>query len=171
MQRYYYAGGRRVELEADDDLVAVDRTRATAAGVDIDPDGPAAATRQTGEVVLAHRSALDEKRLAGLRGAGALGPVFRRDRAVVVPMPEVRVEFDDSEQRRAVKAALATSPHGVEIAEDSKDRMVLRLSSGSGDEALTVANYLYERAHPAASSVRFVQFVPKPGPGRPPSRS
>jgi hypothetical protein len=173
VRRYYYAGGRRVELEADDDLVAVDRTLATAAGVDIDDQAAAGAGRPSGEVVLARRSSFDEKRLASLRGAGALQPVFRRDRAVVVALPEVRVEFDDPEQRRAVKDALSRSPHGVVIAEDTTDRLVLHISSGSGDEALAVANYLYERAHPAAASVRFVQFVPRPGPGagRSPSHS
>ena len=48
------------------------------------------------------------------------------------------------------------------IAEQTNDRVVVRPTSGNGDDAMRMANDIYEGAHPAASSVRFVQFVPKP---------
>jgi hypothetical protein len=160
---YYYAAGRKVELEQDEEHVAVDQKAAEAAGLGAAvKSASAGAPRLPGGVVLAARSALDEGRLASLRRAGALYPVYRRDRAVVVALPEVRVEFDDPTQRRAVMDMIAERPQDVNIEEDSQDRLVLRPSSGKGDDALRMANEIYERAHPAAASVRFVQFVPKP---------
>jgi hypothetical protein len=77
-------------------------------------------------------------------------------------MPEVRVEFDTPDQRRSVKQLLSPQTPGVEITEDTPDRMVLRPASGRGEDALTLANRIHEAASPAAVSPRFVQFVPKP---------
>jgi hypothetical protein len=160
--RYYYAGGRRIELETDDEHVAVDEMRARAAGLDAEVErASAGASRLPGGVVLTPRASLDEKRLASLRQADALRPVYRRDRAVVVALPEVRVEFDHPSQRRAVMDALANAPHRVTVSDETKDGLVLQPTSGSSDDALSLANYVYEHARPAAASVRFVQFVPK----------
>jgi hypothetical protein len=159
MGAYYYAGGRKIVLQPDDEHVAVDQQAAERAGLDA-----SAAPRLPGGVVLAKRAAFDSKTLARLRKAGALQPVYKREHAVVVALPEVRIEFDDAAQRRAVHASLADA--GVprhSIAEDTNDWIVVRPESGDGRDALTIANHVYEQAQPAAASVRFVQFVPKPG--------
>ena len=161
MKRYYYAGGKRVTIEEDKSQVAVDVSRAGAAGLEkviAGLSGP----RLPGGVVLTERSAFDKEGLERLRKAGALRPVFLHDRAVMVGMPEIRVEFDDEKQRQAVLDSIDKAPHPVEISEQSDDRLLLRPTSGSGDDALDVANYVYEHAHPAAASIRFVQFVPRP---------
>ena len=161
MSRYYYAGGRRVELEADEELVAVDQKLAEAAGVT--PRVDTTSTRKLpGGVIVAPRSDIDDKALATLRKAGALRPVYRHDRALLVALPEVRVEFDNAKQRKAVLDAISTAPYDVDVSEESDDRIVLRPRSGLSDDALAVANHVYERAPPAASSVRFLQFVPRP---------
>ena len=164
MDRYYYAGGQRVPIEADETQVAVDQGRADAAGLRsmlarvAGMGGP----RLPGGVILAPRSSLDENGMDRLRKAGALRPVYRHQGAVMVALPEIRIEVDDEKQRKAVIASIPRAPHPVEISEDTEDRLVLRPKSGSGDDALDVANFVFEQAHPAAASVRFVQFVPKP---------
>lgn len=163
MGAYYYAGGRKVELESDDEHVAVDQKLAERAGLDAQVrTASAAVPRQGGGVFLAQRSALGEDMLASLREAGALQPVYKRERAVIVALPEVRIEFDNPDQRRAVMNILAKSRLKHTIAEDTDDRIVVRPASGNGADALKIANDIHERAHPAAASVRFVQFVPKP---------
>ena len=163
MGAYYYAGGRKIELEPDDEHVAVDQKIASEAGLGAEVERAASgAPRLPGGVVLASRAALGEVRLNQFRRAGALRPVYRRDQAVVVALPEVRVEFDDPSQRGAVMDVLANGSHDATIDEDREDGMVLRPRSGSGDDALKIANDIYERVRPAAASVRFVQFVPKP---------
>jgi hypothetical protein len=150
MSAYYYASGQRVELETDDEHVGVDRNAAERAGLakQIAPAGSVAG--QSGSVAVVSRSALGEEALASLRKAGALQPVYRRNRAIMVALPEVRVEFDSPAERKSVLKFLA----------DHKDPP--HSTSGRGDDALQIANEIYEHAHPASSSVRFVQFVPKP---------
>jgi hypothetical protein len=161
MPAYYYAGGRKIALENDDEHVAVDQQAAEKAG--LTSSLPAQGPQRGNGVVLTSRSALDPAILARLRSAGALHPVYKRDHAVVVALPEVRVEFDTDAQRSAVMAFLAKrEPAEHSIVEQTNDRVIVRPASGSGDDALRMANDIYEHAHPAAASVRFVQFVPKP---------
>jgi hypothetical protein len=164
MGAYYYAGGRKVQLQNENDLVAVDRKAAERAGLDgrLNPASEGVARLASG-IVLLPRTSLGDDTIASLRDAGALQPVYRHDRAVVVALPEVRVEFETPAQRRAVLDLLSKSrvqPH--DISESTDDRLVVRLTSGDGGDALKMANQIYERAHPAAASVRFIQFVPKP---------
>lgn len=162
MKNYYYGGGRKIELEADDEHVAVDRAVAEAAGLTGSAIGGGVPDLRSG-VVLSEKSALGDKVLDALHGAGALRPVFRHDKAVLVALPEVRVEYDDLTQRNAVKKLLARDFHNAAISEETEDRLIVKPRSGDARDALTMANEIYEQAHPAASSVRFVQFIPKPG--------
>jgi len=162
MGAYYYASGRRIELDSDDEHVAVDRGAAKRAGLDEQlPSAKAAGGNAS--VVVASRSELDAETLASLRKAGAIQSVYRRDRAVMVPLPEVRVEFDSAEQRKAVLRLLAAGdlPQHT-ITENSDERIVIAPTSGLGDDALKIANEIHERAGPAAASARFIQIVPKP---------
>ena len=163
MGAYYYASGRRIELDSDDEHVAVDRGAAKRAGLDEQVPAGAKAAGANASVVVAARSELDADTLASLRKAGAIQSVYRSDRAVMVPLPEVRVEFDSAEQRKAVLRLLADGalPQHT-IKENSDERIVIAPVSGLGDDALTIANEIYERASPAAASARFIQIVPKP---------
>jgi hypothetical protein len=163
MSAYYYAAGRRVDLEPDDEHVAVDQDLAAKAGLDSEINTAAASgTRVGGGVLVALRSSLAEKTITSLQKAGALHPVYKRQSAIVVALPEVRIEVDNSKQHRAVMDVLAESGSNHAITQDTPEQIVLRPASGNGDDALKIANDIYERAHPAAASVRFVQFVPKP---------
>jgi len=162
MKNYYYAGGRKIELETDDEHVAVDRAVAEAAGLTASAIGGGLPDLRGG-VALSKKSSLGDKVLDALHGASALRPVFRHDQAVLVALPEVRVEYDDLTQRNAVKKLLASDFHDAAITEETEDRLILKPRSGDARDALKMANEIFERAHPAASSVRFVQFIPKPG--------
>lgn len=160
MKTYYYAGGSKIELQDDEDHIAVDRSAAPATLFQNLVDGAGAS--RNAEVLVASKADIDAKGMAALREAGALLPVFRHGRAMLVPMPEVRVEVDDPKQRSAVKKFVSTKQTHMVIAEESDDRLVLKPASGSGVDALNAANAIYEQARPAASSVRFVQVVPRP---------
>ena len=178
MKNYYYAGGRKIELEDDDEHVAVDSAVAKAAGLTGSATGGAISSAISSAisgaigggmpdlrsgVVLSQKSSFGDKVLHALHGAGALRPVFRHDQALLVALPEVRVEYDDLTQRNAVKKLLASDFHGAAISEETDERLTVKLLSGDARDALKMANEIYELAHPAASSVRFVQFIPKPG--------
>jgi hypothetical protein len=164
MSESYYAGGRKVELDRDENYIAVVQEAAHRAGLDAQVETASKdSPRRGGGVVLAERSALDEKTIARLRDAGALQPVYRNNQAVMVALPEVRVEFDTAEQRDSVMHVLADRdalPH--KISQSTDYGMIVQPVSGRGDDALKIANEIQERGHPAAASVRFIQFVPKP---------
>jgi hypothetical protein len=164
MSESYYAGGRKVELDRDEEYVAVVEEAAHRAGLDAQVETASKASpRRGGGVVLAERSALDEKTIASLRDAGALQPVYRNNQAVMVALPEVRVEFDTAEQRDSVMDVLADRdalPH--KISQSTDYGIIVQPVSGRGDDALKIANEIHERGQPAAASVRFIQFVPKP---------
>ena len=105
MTRYYYAGGRRIALEADPELVAVDEKRAEAAGVR--PEiGDVPVRRLPGGVMLLPRSSLDERQLAALNDAGALRPVYRHDSARLVAAAAVALSG------KAMVAASVDCPRG-----------------------------------------------------------
>lgn len=159
---YYYADGKKIELEADNEHVAIDQMAAEAAGLSGSDIGIGASSLRSG-VVLSEKSSLGVATLDALHRAGALHPVFRRDRAVLVALPEIRVEYDDPAQRDAVKQLLASELHGASVSDETEDRLTLKPQSGDARDALKIANEIFERAHPASSSVRFMQFVPKPG--------
>ena len=167
MGAYYYASGQKVELEDDDEHVAIDQKAAREAGLDEQVKAATAELKAAGGVVVAERAALDQDMIASLEKAGALHSVYKRDRAVVVALPECRIEVDNAKQHKAVLAALADKgapPHT--IVEKTEHQIIVRPRSGNGDDALKLANYIYEHAKPAAASVRFVQVVPKPTPTR-----
>jgi hypothetical protein len=160
--RYFYASGERVPIERDEDQVAIDIGRAGQAAIDdvLEQAGAGAAQRLQGRVVVVSRKAVG-KLLTRLEAAGALQPVYRHESAVLVPLPEVRVELDPG-QRKAVLAAIEESPVPAEVVDENDDRVVLRPRSGNGDDAIALANHIFEKAKPAASAVDFVRFVPKP---------
>ena len=163
MSAYYYAAGQKVNLEPDEEHVAVDQAAAKEAGLDAKVSAASGATVRAGAgVLVTSRSSLAPDIIQRLQEAGALQPVYRRDKAVIVAMPEVRVEFDTPDQRKRVMNLLSPNASDVSVTEDTKERLVLRPVSGHGEDALNLANRIQENANPAAVSVRFVQFVPKP---------
>jgi hypothetical protein len=163
MSAYYYAFRNRIELRGDEEHVAVDRPAAKRAGLDPPLPESSNLAGPGASVIVALKNALAPDALEALRRAGALQPVYRFERALVVALPEVRVEFDGAEQRQAVLRLLAEGklPQHT-LSENSDDRIVLVPLSGRGDDALSIANEIYERAHPASSSPRLLQVVPKP---------
>lgn len=164
MSESYYVGDQKVELDRVDDYVAVDQKAAHDAGLDDElAMASKEAQRQGGGVVVVPRFALGDEAIASLSDAGALQPVYRRDNAVIVPLPEVRVAFDSAEQRRAVLDVLAESAAlPSDISQSTEGRLIVRPESGSGVDALRIANEIHERGNHADASVRFIQFVPRP---------
>jgi len=161
VKRYFYAGGQRVPLERDEDQVAIEEDAAVRAGLGpLLERGSAGARRLPGGVLLLQRSKIDAATLAKLQGR--IRPVYRHGAAMIVPLPEIRVEMDDERQASAVKEAIDSAPHPVDVAETSARRVLLKPRSGSSEDALDIANHMFERARPAAASVRLVQFVPRP---------
>jgi hypothetical protein len=165
--RYYYAGGKKVELAAADDLVAVDERALAAAAV---PEAVGNALRKSvqslsGGVALLNRADLGAHAAAAvlaLEAAGATHPVYRSQGALVVVLPEVRVEETRGAQRKHLTDWLASHAHETVVTSRSADRLVLEPKSGQGGDALTLANELTEQVGPELAQARFLRVVPGP---------
>lgn len=162
MIRRYYAGGREVGLEPESDRVAIhagDRAKLPPA-VQRAVEGGA---RMPNGIVVVARDAIPAAALRELAATGVAQTIYRHGDATAIPLPEVRVEFDDAAERGRVATALRESPVEVDVVEEDDSRLVLRPRSGRGDDALDLASFVFERAHPAAASPRMVQIVRRPG--------
>lgn len=163
MARHFYASGQRHVLEPAGDWLAIDTRAATAAGLGSEIAALPVGSKLPSGIMLVPRGKCPKELYGRLNTAGAALPAYRSGRAVVVLMPEVRVELNSGQHPAALRT-LSESKVPAEITDDSPDRLVLRPRSGKGEDALDLANYLYEHIQPAASSVRMLQIIPKPGP-------
>jgi hypothetical protein len=163
---YYYAGGEKVPLTPAGDLLAIDQAAAAkgalvqlVAGLPCKPLASGVSL-----VSLEQVSAHDH---AALNDAGALRPVFRAEGAILVALPEIRVEESRPDRVKKLKSWLAKHQSEVEVEQARDGRFTIRPKSGSGEDALALSNALVEELGAQVSQVRFVRVVPRPGTMRP----
>lgn len=157
-QAYYYAGGQRRGLTGCD-LVAVDLDAVGVQGKGLE-ELRSSGRPLTGAVVLVDGEAA--ARLLGdrLEEAPGVHPVYEAEGALVVVLPEVRVE-GGVEALRQVERRTADRA-GVDAEEG---RLVLRPRSGRGQEALDLANELAESAEEDELDLaqpRFLRITQRP---------
>jgi len=165
--KYYYAGGEKVELAPADDLLAVDEQALNASAV---PKAVAAAVRMVihplaDRIGLVSRADLGPNGpdiVRALESAGATHPVFRSHGAVLVVLPEVRVEESRGAKQKHLADWLASRARDALIESRNEDRMVLRPASGYGGDALTLANQLAEQVGPEMAQARFLRVTQRP---------
>lgn len=157
--RYFYAGGKKHSLRPERAWWAVNATLAKSKGF-------AASESQTrvlpGGMILVPRGEVPTRDVETLEQAGALQSVYSSGGTIAIPLPEVRIEFDKRSQHDAALAALERAAFDQKMLSDRDGVIVVSLVSGRGDDALDLANYVYESARPAASAARMVQIVRKP---------
>jgi hypothetical protein len=161
--RYYYAGGEKVALTPADDLVAVDERALSSV-----PKAVENALRQnvqplSGGVALLNRADLGADAHAAmqvLEAAGAIHPVYRAQGALLVALPEVRVEETRGAKRKRLTDWLASHAKEAVVTLHGEDRLVLQPKSGS--DALKLANELTEQVGPELAQARFLRVVPRP---------
>jgi hypothetical protein len=162
---YYYAAGKPVRLTPDEEWIAVDARRSEAA----DSTGSVQAVLRDasrplrGDLVLVRRGALSDPQLDALSKQGAIHPAFHAEGATLVALPEVRVEESSPERQKAVRRWLRQHGDEAEIVEDRGDRIVLRPTSGRGQDALALANRLTEQVGPEMAQPRFLRIVDRFG--------
>lgn len=161
MGRYFYAGGERHELQPVEDRLAIDVRAASEAGLGDVVRKVKSASRLPSGMTVIERASIDDATIERLNAAGVVQPVYRYGPSLVVLMPEVRVELEGAQHDDAVRA-VAASVVDAELTDDTPERLSLRPLSGRGEDALDLANFIYEQARPASSTVRMLQIVPKP---------
>jgi virulence-associated protein VagC len=159
---YYYSNGHRVPLERDVTRVAVNTS--TGPFVSEVRKVIGNAIPLPGGWVFIKRSRIPAGLMNRLTESGGVQPVFVEGKSTVVALPEVRVVVTKS-SRRSVLNALEHSPVAASITEDSLDKLVVRPTSGSGDDALRLANHLAEsKPTPRVAQARFLRISPRPEP-------
>ena len=162
---FYDADGSQVPLEPSDE-VAVQWKAADAADL---PDSVVAELKDKGRelrqgVSMLPSAAVSDDVARALDEAGALQPVYRSvDGALVVVLPEVRIDLADTAQGRELHDYLASFELSAEVLRDTGEQVVLRPTSNRGGDALDLANAIEEAVHPPLSQARFLRIVPRPG--------
>ena len=158
---YFYAAGKRVTLTVESSIWALD-TEALAAAMIADTIRQsilADARRLRGKYVLAH---VPSVALEPLRAARAVQVVYRSADAVLVALPEVRVEERRPEKLRRLRAWIESRQQRIEVSETEDGRLTLRPASGDAVEALEIANALQEEITPELAETRFIRTIESP---------
>lgn len=156
---HYFAGGTRVPLRDAPDLIAAHR--AALAGDSVGKRAlDSQATSLPGGYLLFQVDQLPEGIGNQLEQAGLTQPVYRSAGAILVALPEIRVESEDDSLLEEVATSLGDTK-GLAISR-SPGRLSLTLETGDGSDALVLANSLTER-HPGLSvTPRFLRIVERP---------
>jgi hypothetical protein len=159
---YFYAAGKRVTLEMESSLWALDTEALSFAEIAESTRDQILADAQIlrGKYVLVH---LPSALLDSLRAAHAVQPVYRCDDTVLVALPEVRVEESRPERLQLLHDWLKSQGRRIEVSESEDGRITLRPSSGDAEEALEIANALQEEITPELAEARFIRSVRSPG--------
>jgi hypothetical protein len=162
---YYDLDGSRIPLRAAG-MVAVDLR--VAARTDVGENTLGTVRREGTElragIVMVDEHTLDAPTTQALDAAGALHPVYRAgDDALVVVLPEVRIEADDDAQAARVRGLVAAEP-ASEIVGETGHRLIARPGSGRGLDALRLANRVTETIRPKVAQARLLRVLPRPGP-------
>jgi hypothetical protein len=159
--QYFYAAGKRVALVVESSLWALDTEAPAFAGIAdaLRAQILAGARLLRGKYVLAQ---VPFPALEPLRAAHAVQPVYRSADAMLVPLPEVRVEESRPETLRRLYDWLASRQQRIEVAETGAGRLTLRPCSGDAEEALEIANALQEEITPEVVEARFIRSIASP---------
>jgi hypothetical protein len=158
---YYFSEGRRIHLKRNRDMVGVLLNHPAVTSSRLRASLKRAGRPLREGVVIVPWSAIPDGRREFLEGDGALLPVYEQDGALVVVLPEVRVEGTDPGQVPAIKAWLDATEHDAELVEERGTRVTLRPRSGRAADALRIANEVGEQVRPALSQARFLRVVPE----------
>lgn len=158
---YYYASGHPVDLILDLNWLAIDTRQFKAAGTS--PRLQATLLKDArplrGDLILVKRQLLTPKQLDALIRHGAAHPVFQSKGALLIALPEVRVEESSSQRRRALLRWIREHTDIAEIVANDGDKIVLRPTSGQGADAITLANQLVEQIGPELAQPRFLRVI------------
>ena len=163
-EAYYYAHGRRVPLVPDDEYVAVDMARAAQQKL---PSTVQTHLRETacgsrGGILLVPRKNLPKRIYTLLENGGAFQPVYQHEGSRLVILPEVRAEDARKGSRVRLRKWIEAQKCGVKIVKERGDQVVLQPTSGSGSDALDLANRIHEELAPEMVQVRMIRVVRKP---------
>ncbi|QDU35825.1 hypothetical protein Mal4_01070 [Maioricimonas rarisocia] len=163
-ENYYYAKGKRVPLARSADLVAIEDRAPEVCGLD---DRECARLKSAsrplrGGVSLIERKDLGEQLEQQFGERQLLRPVFEAEGALLVPLPEIRIEESRPQQTEQLEVWLKEHAASAKVVKRRPGRMVLEPTSGDAEAALDLANQVHEQVDPEMAESRFIRVVPSP---------
>jgi hypothetical protein len=158
---YYYASGQPVDLVLDEDWLAVDtrKFKEAATSARLQAALLKGARPLRGDLILVQRQAIPAKQLDALTLHGAIHPVFRAQGAILIALPEVRVEESSAVRLRALHRWIREHGNLATLVEDNGAQILLHPTSGHGLDAIALANHLTEEIGPEMAQPRFLRVV------------
>lgn len=153
---FYYANGQKIDLEPADDLAVIEG-KATRA--------PAASSTSVSRPLVDDLRLVSKSDVLPAAPSKPQYPVFRSQGSIVVVLPEVRVEETRAAYRAKLDSWLAEHADDVTVVSRDDDRVSLKAASGSGEDALAIANKLAEEVRPEMAQARFIRVTPSPNHG------
>ncbi|MFG0335004.1 MAG: hypothetical protein ACF8TS_16735 [Maioricimonas sp. JB049] len=167
---YYYAKGKRVPLARSSDLVAIEDRAPEVCGLD---DKECARLKLAsrplrGGVSLIERKELGEQLERQFEERQLLHPVFEAEGALLVPLPEIRIEESRPQQTAQLEDWLEEHAASAKVIKRRPGRLVLEPTSGNAEAALDLANRVHEQVDPEMAETRFIRVMPRPDTTRKP---
>ncbi len=159
---YYYASGRRIPLTPAKEWLVIDAQHLpTDVPETVQAELQHEAQWLSADIQMVRRAALSPDTIAFLQQADAMGSVFRAAGALVVVLPEVRVEEHRPAQQERLLEWLEQNSQEARISRQNTRGMVLTPTSGHGMDAVTLANRLTEEIAPEMAQAHFLRIVPQ----------
>ena len=161
---YYYANGKKVPLMLADGMFAFDddEIEARLPKAEHVEQIRTVSRRLRGRVALVNYSDVAETVSKELHEHNVAHPVFEAEGALIVPLPEVRIEESDESKLNQVGEWLRQHSDLAEIVSERVGRIVVKPVSNNPMDALEIANRVAEEVGPAMAQPRFIRCVQRP---------
>ncbi len=160
-QTYYYSSGKKVPLKPAPGLFAINDKEV---GEKLSVASYLSSIRSVlknlrGHLALIDKNDLNEDILEKLRELKIVYPVFEADGALVIPLPEVRIEDDDQSRLIDVRNWVREHSQLAKIISDKHGRISVKPVSNDPSDALEIANRVTEEIGPDLAQTRFIRKI------------
>lgn len=157
---FYYADGKKIELNLVSDKIAVQAD-------ELQGDSVWSSARDTAESLMGGYSLIDVRSLEpvvvqkGLE-SGQAQPVYEAEGCLIVVLPEIRIEESRSPATVASVRKYLEDHCDEILVQELEQRFTLKLKSNRGDAALNMANEIVQQVAPEMAQARFIRLMKRP---------
>ena len=164
---HYKAGGTSVELTPHTGIIGIDTGKLSGkAGASIWSSLKNESISVGRGIALVSVKEISNEQERKLRALKAFLPVFESGSAVLVPLPEVRVEgptgTDVGKAMTQARRWLQGHSDRFKIIDDGAERLVVEPASGRGEDAVLLADEISDNVSRVTATPRFIRWTQRP---------
>jgi hypothetical protein len=164
---HYKAGGTSVELTPHADVIGVDTRKLSGkVGTTIWSALKSESVPVVRGIALVSVKTIPNELAQKLRGLNAFLPVFESGGALLVPLPEVRVEGPTGKDigKALVQARrwLQGQSDRIKVIGDGAEGLIVQLASGHGEDAVALADEISNNVSRVTATPRFIRWTQHP---------